>query len=289
MSYVNILIMLLSFYYIHKITYAFVLNENKNSENNLIINKIDGFTFGAEIIGIDLENINHDLFETIHKNLLESKVLIIRNQTNLSVEGLRQFTKNFGPLHIHLESSSHLPGYTDVNVVSNLKNEFGDYIGLHGPHVENYHSDLSWAPLPTKVTVLLSVIRSDHCGDTIFADTNAAYDSLNTETKQLLTGLKASYSYLKHRNLSNITQDGLSISESEKALNVVIHPVITTHPITRRKNIYANPSHTIAIVDMDIKQSNEILNKLYTHTSEPTFAYVHKWQDFDVVIWDNRG
>ena len=34
--------------------------------------------------------------------------------------------------------------YTDVNVVSNIKNENGSYIGLFGAHVENFHSDLSW-------------------------------------------------------------------------------------------------------------------------------------------------
>jgi taurine dioxygenase len=260
-----------------------------NGSSDFVVNNILEGTFGAEIIGINLETVDEILFERINHYLLENKVLVIRNQTHLSVEGLRRFTKYFGPLHVHLESASHLHGYTDVNVVSNIKNEAGQYIGLHGRHVELLHSDLSWAPLPTKVTVLHSVIRSDNCGDTVFANSNAAYDALDDQTKSLLAGLNAYYSYLKHRDLSNITKDGLTISETEKALNASIHPVITVHPITGRKNIYANPSHTVSIVGMEKNLSDEILNMLYTHTADSRFSYVHKWRDFDVVIWDNRG
>eukprot|EP01032_Pedospumella_encystans_P030497 gene30497-34424_t len=97
--------------------------------------------FGAYIHNTDVENISNKDFDILHEALLRHKVIIVRNQAGLTVEGQRRFTKRFGPLHIHLESSSHLPGYTDVNVVSNIKNANGSYIGLFGAHVENFHSD----------------------------------------------------------------------------------------------------------------------------------------------------
>lgn len=100
--------------------------------------------FSSEICGIDVESISDAEFNVVHDALLRHKVVIMRNQSLLSIEGQRQFTKRFGHLHVHLESSSHLPGYKDVNVVSNIKNENGAYIGLFGAHVENFHSDLSW-------------------------------------------------------------------------------------------------------------------------------------------------
>jgi alpha-ketoglutarate-dependent taurine dioxygenase len=101
--------------------------------------------FGAEILGLDVETIDDKSFDAVHDALLRYKVLVVRNQRDLSVEGQRKFTKRFGHLHVHLESSSHLPGYQDVNVVSNIKNSTtGKYIGLYGAHVENFHSDLSW-------------------------------------------------------------------------------------------------------------------------------------------------
>eukprot|EP01032_Pedospumella_encystans_P016871 gene16871-19229_t len=97
--------------------------------------------FGAYIHNTDVENISNRDFDILHEALLRHKVIIVRNQAGLTVEGQRRFTKRFGPLHVHLESSSHLPGYTDVNVVSNIKNANGSYIGLFGAHVENFHSD----------------------------------------------------------------------------------------------------------------------------------------------------
>ncbi len=100
--------------------------------------------FGASISGVDVETISDGDFNLIHRALLQHKVIVVKNQSNLTVEGQRHFTKRFGHLHVHLESSSHLPGYQDVNVVSNIKNDKGGYIGLFGKHVENFHSDLSW-------------------------------------------------------------------------------------------------------------------------------------------------
>ena len=100
--------------------------------------------FGAHIQNVNLESILDEDFDVVHNALLRYKVIVIKNQADLTIEGQRQFTQRFGPLHVHLESSSHFPGYTDVNVVSNIKNENGSYIGLFGAHVENFHSDLSW-------------------------------------------------------------------------------------------------------------------------------------------------
>jgi hypothetical protein len=101
-------------------------------------------SFGAEILEADISRISDEEFDLVHDALLRHKLLIIRNQSNLTVEGQRAFTAKFGKLHVHLESSSHLPGYTDVNVVSNIRNQNGAYTGLFGAHVENLHSDLSW-------------------------------------------------------------------------------------------------------------------------------------------------
>jgi taurine dioxygenase len=123
-------------------------NEHVSTENQpgtclLTIIPFEG-SFGAEIIGLNLATINDYEFESINQALLKHKVVVVRNQSLLTVDDQRLFSQRFGPLHVHLESSSHLPGYTDVNVVSNIKTEAGAYSGLHGAHVETFHSDLSW-------------------------------------------------------------------------------------------------------------------------------------------------
>lgn len=107
------------------------------------VNQI-GQTFAAEVIGFDLEHITDEGFNWVHENLLKHKVLVFRNQSGLTVLGQRAFSLRYGPLQTHIENTAHLSGYRDVNVVSNMKNGTGAPIGLHGQHVENFHSDLSW-------------------------------------------------------------------------------------------------------------------------------------------------
>ncbi len=112
--------------------------------SSYVVNPIVNDHFVAEILNVDLEHITSDDFNFIENQLLKYKVLVIRNQKDLTVEGQRQFSKRFGELHVHLESASHYDGYADVNLVSNIKNADGKYIGLYGRHVEEFHADLSW-------------------------------------------------------------------------------------------------------------------------------------------------
>lgn len=243
---------------------------------------------GAEILGIIVDSISSDELEFVHQQLLLHKVLVIRNQSNLSVEGLRTFTRYFGDMYSHLESQSHLNGYTDVNIVSNIRDPTtGLNIGLYGAHVENFHSDLSWSNLPCKLTVLKSEIRPDGCGNTIFLDSGSAYDDLTLEWKDKLKGLKGRYCYLKNRDLQQ--EKGLSHSQIETASKCAIHPIVTTHPETGKKNIFANPSHTQIIEGYSKEASDDVLTFLYDHTKQPKFIYDHVWQDGDLVLWDNRA
>jgi taurine dioxygenase len=100
--------------------------------------------FGAKIVDVNMEQISGRDFDFIHAALLAYKVLIVGSQINLTVDGQRQFTSRFGSLHVHLDNTSHYPGYNDINVVSNIKGIGGVPIGLSGPRVEKFHSDLSW-------------------------------------------------------------------------------------------------------------------------------------------------
>ncbi len=142
---------------------------------------------------------------------------------------------------------------------------------------------------PTKFTFLKSEIRPEGCGDTQFADSQAAYDALDIAMKTQLQGLRATYSYLKHRMVQAGSTEGLSEEELSVAQNAVIHPIVTVHPITGKKNIFANPSHTVAVQSYSKEDSDRLLNFLYEHVADERFLYNHVWRDHDFVMWDNRG
>ena len=72
-----------------------------------------------------------------------------------------------------------------------------------------------------------------------------------------------------------------------KQVPVVTHPVVRTHPVTGRKNIYVNEGHTIRIKGMEEDESRALLKELWTHCTKEEFIYRHKWRVGDVVMWDN--
>ena len=103
---------------------------------------------GVEIEGISIENWfteHQNCFSKIISLLTKYHLLIIRNQTELSIQGQRKFSMLFGTLQVHIDKNSHDRMFKDVNIISNIINSsVGKPIGLQGKSVENFHSDYSW-------------------------------------------------------------------------------------------------------------------------------------------------
>lgn len=109
--------------------------------------------------------------------------------------------------------------------------------------------------------------------------------------------LLGKYCYLNHKNVASQGSDNLTPEEIAKARECAIHPIITIHPQTNSYNIYANPSHTHSILlhnnqptQGEVDEAKGWLQHLFQHTAQfDKFGYRHRWQDNDVVLWDNRA
>ena len=78
------------------------------------------------------------------------------------------------------------------------------------------------------------------------------------------------------------------ISNENKLIKKVIHPLIRTHPETRKKCLYINPIRIENIINYTEQQTIDLLNQLMELVYSKKFEYRHKWQVGDFVIWDNR-
>jgi taurine dioxygenase len=67
-----------------------------------------------------------------------------------------------------------------------------------------------------------------------------------------------------------------------------IHPVIRTHPVTKRKALYVNPMYTTKFAGMTVEESRPLLEFLYDHGTKPDLVYRHAWKAGDLLLWDNR-
>jgi taurine dioxygenase len=69
----------------------------------------------------------------------------------------------------------------------------------------------------------------------------------------------------------------------------VIHPVFLTHLITGRKVLYCNPGYAVRINELPERESDEMLEFLFTDQLQMKFRCTHVWTENDVLLWDHLG
>src|SRR5690606_38764970 len=244
---------------------------------------------GAEIIGIDLAKpLNDTDFARVHQAHLEHGVVVFRDQ-HLTPQQHIDFSRRFGELQIHVLRQFLLAGHPEVFIISNII-ENGQPVGL-GDAGKFWHSDLSYKEIPSLGSMLYARELPSEGGDTLFASQQAAYDALPAELKKTLQGKLAAHSYLARYDdevFTGIRRPTLT-AEQIAEVKPAIHPVVRTHPETGRKGLFVNENFTTHILDMPEDESHALLQELYAHSAKEAFIYRHRWQDSDLVFWDNRA
>ena len=112
----------------------------------------------------------------------------------------------------------------------------------------------------------------------------AAYDALDDETKAEAEDLVCEHSLIYSRGSLGFTE----LTDEEKAMfKPVRQRLVRKHPVTGRKSLYLS-SHIGTIVGRPMPEARAFIRDLAEHAVQPKFVYVHKWQQYDLIIWDNR-
>jgi taurine dioxygenase len=125
----------------------------------------------------------------------------------------------------------------------------------------------------------------------LWASSTAAYEQLSESLKTFLSGLTAEHSVVKSFPAARWADSPEAKAKYDAALSqypVISHPVIRTHPISGRKGLFVSEGFTTRINELNQKESDNILNFLFTHISRPEFTIRWRWQVNDVAFWDNR-
>jgi taurine dioxygenase len=249
---------------------------------------------GAEI-GIDLSQpLDDATFQQIEDAFHDNIVVFFRGQ-NVTNEQHIAFSRRFGELEIHIVKKYLLPGYPEILLVSNIKNEAGEHIGLADAGF-TWHSDVSYRRCPSRCSLLYAK-EIPHgadgavLGDTVFANCIAAYDALPSAMKRRLDGLKAIHRYSSRRRVENSPRPKLTAAQIAETPDIA-HPIVRTHPYTGRKAIYVTAGECIGIVSengqgMPDDEALDLIAELDAHCIKSEFLYRHHWREGDLVMWDN--
>lgn len=231
---------------------------------------------GAEIRGVDLRKpVSRELADELATALVEYKVLFFRDQ-DLTTEEHAAFARHFGELEVH----PFLPGGDTPEVIRFEKDE--KTIGVEN----NWHSDVSWRQVPSLGSVLRAREVPAVGGDTLWTDMEAVYEGLDDALKAEIEGRVAIHDFVHTFGL------GLSESEREqkrKEFPPAHHPIVRTHPVTKRRCLYVNPIFTHRVEGLDAEASRDLLDRLYHEIEVPEYQVRFKWAPNSLAFWDNRS
>ncbi len=238
-------------------------------------------TLGARIDGIDLSRpLTDEEIAAIRRALLRYEVLFFDDQTVTPAE-LRDFAARFGELHVH----PIRPHIADVPEVALLQDQWA--IDDSG----NWRADVTFIDTPPMACMLYAQDAPAAGGDTIWASTRAAYDSLSQPLKNFLSPLIASHDFERSYTEERFQRMDLGAEQFAWARRdhpPTTHPVVRTHPETGLNSLFVNPAFTTRILGLSHTESRKLLELIFEQIQQPQFLVRRQWKRKTVAFWDNR-
>jgi taurine dioxygenase len=235
-------------------------------------------TIGAEVLGLDLAgDLAAETVAAMRAAWLEHLVLFFPDQ-DLTPEQQETFARRFGEITEGHPVEPTLPGHPNVLPIDSVKDR-----------VDFWHTDVTFMARPPTGSILYAVQVPDVGGDTMWANTRAAYDTLAPPLQEFCDGLVA---YHYDPNYAAIVAAGGGQDwdgEHIDRLWPVEHPVVRLHPETGRKNLFVNPQFTVGLKDFPGPQGQALLRLLYDHVIQPERICRYRWHPGTVAFWDNRA
>ena len=258
--------------------------------NNTIVEykiKNNNSSLGVEILDFEYDHIFDDARVSDLRNLWLNYSIIIFKDLKLSHQQLENFSLAFGNFGNDPYIDS-IDGHDNIIEVRREADEKAPPFGA------SWHSDWSFQECPPSATLLHSKIIPPIGGDTFFINTHKAYADLPNDIKQKIKNLMVSHSAIRpyaddgFYALEKDKDRSMKIIPSPKAKEIFLHPLVRTHPETRKKSLFINQVYSIAIEGFNEKESNELLTTLFLHMDQQKYIYKHRWESNMLIMWDNR-
>ena len=240
-----------------------------------------GGRIGARVDGVRLGG---DLPEAkvaeIRAALLRHKVLFFREQHHLDDEAHIGFAERFGPL-----TTAHPTVNTgSARVLRVTANK--------GMAANAWHTDVTFVDRVPAISVLRAVVLPPFGGNTVWANTVAAYDALPGPLKAMVDRLWAShtnsYDYAQ-RDEENVQPDAnYTRDDFVSQLFETRHPVVRVHPETGERSLVLG-NFVKSFDGLNSAESTALFHLLQNRVTKLENTIRWTWQPGDVAMWDNRA
>ena len=232
---------------------------------------------GARVIGLDPADELDDATVAELRTALGTHKALVFDAPTLDAEGQQRFAARFGNLttaHPTVPGAESAPNILEVSSEKNRSNV--------------WHTDVTFVVNPPSITTLRSITIPEYGGETLIANSAAAYQSLPEPLRNLADGLRA-----VHTNQYDYAAPAIPEREQEyrKVFESVAfeteHPVVRVHPETGERGLFIG-GFVRNLVGLSNTESRDIIRLLQAHVTKPEHIIRWSWKPGQLLIFDNR-
>jgi alpha-ketoglutarate-dependent sulfate ester dioxygenase len=253
---------------------------SRTSEATLDVQPITP-AIGAEIHGLRLSGeLPAKTVTAIRDALLHHRVVFFRGQGHLDEAEHQAFAKLLGPLVPH----PTVPSLAGTEAVLDIDGENG--------RASYWHTDVTFVEAFPLFSVLRGVVIPPVGGDTVWANTVAAYETLPPVLRGLADQLWAlhsnGYDYGGTRPNATARQVQRYETVFKSTVYETEHPVVQVHPLTGERATILG-YFVRKLLGVSSADSAHLFAMLQDHVTRLENTVRWRWSTGDVVIWDNRA
>ena len=248
--------------------------------STVTVEKVGG-RIGAVISGVRLGgDLDPGTVAAVRAALLANKVVFFRGQDHLDEDSHEAFGRLLGTPVAHPTVPS-ADGRYSLGIDSD-----------HGGRANQWHTDVTFVPAYPAFSILRAVVIPPYGGNTLWANTAAAYSGLPEPLRVLADSLRAvhsnDYDYvaLRPEARPEALAQYQKVFTSTKFLTE--HPVVRVHPETGERTLLLG-NFVQRISKLTGRDSRALLDLFQAHIERPENTVRWQWQTGDVAIWDNRA
>jgi alkyl sulfatase len=258
------------------------IHQSSSGAANIDVVPVAG-RIGAEIRGVRLAaDLDAATVEAIRAAWLKHKVVFFRNQQHLDEKSQEALTPLFGGAPV---GHPTVPAIDGTRYVLELDSR-------HGGRANSWHTDVTFVDAYPRASILRALVVPDAGGDTVWANTAAAYQDLAPSLRELADKLWAlhtnEYDYQARRPEAT-TEDIRRYQEVfTSTLYETEHPLVRVHPETGERTLVLG--HFVKkILGLSTHDSSHLFQVFQEHITRLENTVRWRWAVGDVAVWDNRA
>ncbi|MFC8520926.1 TauD/TfdA dioxygenase family protein [Streptomyces sp. NPDC057257] len=214
---------------------------------------------------------------------LERRGVVIYREADIDDDDLVAFSRLLGEV-VPLPMGGH-PTHREIQRIT--RDPSKSPLAAYRESTFHWHIDGTTEQVPNKATLLTArQISGDGDGDTAFANTFAAYETLPEVERKELDGLRVVHSFTASQLL--VTPDPSPKERAAWDRNPSReHPLVWTRRSGRKSLLIGATAGEV--VGRSAAEGRRLLDRLLDHATRPEFTLRHRWRQGDLVIWDNTG